>query len=219
MKIKVINTTYDAVMSIKKKKHKRPTRTNMFFRTLMRLVSIPDLKKTHFKSEKIGMDRLLKNEPALFLMNHSSFIDLEIVATVLYPRPFNIITTSDAFVGKDWLLRKIGCIPTKKFVHDPSLIRDVIHTVKNLKSSVVLFPEAGYSFDGTATTLPDTLGRCVKMLGVPVVMILTYGAFARDPLYNNLQLRKVGLFKRLEEMGINDGDTVDIYDFEFEYQR
>lgn len=32
-------------------------------------------------------------------------------------------------------------------------------------------------------------------------------------------LRKHGLFQRLEEMGIEDGDTVDIYDFEFEYQR
>jgi GTP-binding protein len=37
--------------------------------------------------------------------------------------------------------------------------------------------------------------------------------------YFDLQLRKCGLFKRLEELGINDGDTVDIYDFEFEYQR
>ena len=35
----------------------------------------------------------------------------------------------------------------------------------------------------------------------------------------DMQLRKVGLFARLEEMGIADGDTVDIYDFEFEYQR
>ena len=35
----------------------------------------------------------------------------------------------------------------------------------------------------------------------------------------DMQLRKVGLFDRLEEMGIEDGDTVDIYDFEFEYQR
>ena len=34
-----------------------------------------------------------------------------------------------------------------------------------------------------------------------------------------MQLRKCGLFARLEEMGIQDGDTVDIYDFEFEYQR
>jgi GTP-binding protein len=34
-----------------------------------------------------------------------------------------------------------------------------------------------------------------------------------------MQLRKVGLFTRLEELGIEDGDTVDIYDLEFEYQR
>ena len=37
--------------------------------------------------------------------------------------------------------------------------------------------------------------------------------------YFDLQLRKCGLFDRLEEMGIQDGDVVDIYDFEFEYQR
>ena len=35
----------------------------------------------------------------------------------------------------------------------------------------------------------------------------------------DLQLRKCGLFKRLEEMGIQDGDIVSIYDLEFEYQR
>lgn len=37
--------------------------------------------------------------------------------------------------------------------------------------------------------------------------------------YFDQQLRKCGLFSRLEEMGIQDGDTVNIYDFEFEYQR
>ena len=32
-------------------------------------------------------------------------------------------------------------------------------------------------------------------------------------------LRESGLFRRLEEMGIRDGDTVSLYDWEFEYQR
>ena len=31
-------------------------------------------------------------------------------------------------------------------------------------------------------------------------------------------LREAGLFQRLEELGIQDGDTVSLYDFEFEYQ-
>ena len=37
--------------------------------------------------------------------------------------------------------------------------------------------------------------------------------------YFDIQLTKCGLFKRLEEMGIQDGDAVDIYDLEFEYQK
>ena len=37
--------------------------------------------------------------------------------------------------------------------------------------------------------------------------------------YDKFESRKCGLFQRLEEMGIEDGDTVDIYDIEFEYQR
>ena len=38
-------------------------------------------------------------------------------------------------------------------------------------------------------------------------------------MYFDRQLRKSGLFTRLEEMGIEDGDTVSIYDFEFDYER
>ena len=37
-------------------------------------------------------------------------------------------------------------------------------------------------------------------------------------MYFDRQLRKSGLFERLEEMGIQKGDTVSIYDFEFDYE-
>ncbi len=37
--------------------------------------------------------------------------------------------------------------------------------------------------------------------------------------YFDRQLRKSGLFEKLEEMGIEDGDTVSIYDFQFDYER
>ena len=201
MKIKVIEKSYkELVEQIKehRERHRNPRKPDIFFRTLLKLVSMPDLYRTHFKAEKINMHLLKKREPALYLMNHSSFIDLEIVASLLYPRPFNIITTTDGFIGKNYLMHLIGCIPTKKFIHDVTLLKDMNYALKQLKSSVVLFPEAGYSFDGTATQLPDTLGRCVKMLGVPVVMITTHGAFSRDPLYNNLQCRKVDVSATME---------------------
>lgn len=193
MKIKVVNKRYEEVLALPKAKRPKPMKQHMLFRIVLRIASSFDLWATHFKCNKIGMEKLGEDEPCLVLMNHSSFIDLEIVSAVMFPRRFSIVATSDAFVGLNWILRLIGCIPTKKFIADTNLIRDMIYAVKELKSSVVMFPEAGYSFDGTATTLPDSLGRLVKMLGVPVVMIRTYGAFSRDPLYNGLRRRKVNV--------------------------
>ncbi|MBE6584438.1 MAG: 1-acyl-sn-glycerol-3-phosphate acyltransferase [Ruminococcaceae bacterium] len=183
--------TYKDVLDKPKKQERKPNKPSFFFRTLIRTVSIPDLLATGFKYESIGMDKLSKKEPCLILMNHSSFIDLEIVSRIFYPRKYNIVCTSDGFIGKDWLMRQIGCIPTKKFVSEISLLHDMMYAVKRYNSSILMYPEASYSFDGTATPLPESLGRCIKMLGIPVVVVKTEGAFARDPLYNNRQKRKV----------------------------
>ena len=171
-------------------KNKRPEPQGHIWRWLIKTLSKGDLKKTNFKLNKIGMEAL-GDEPCLYLMNHSSFIDLEIAGSIIYPRPYHIVCTMDGFVGKEGLMRKIGCIPTRKFMLDTSLVRDLIYTAKDLKESILLYPEASYTFDGTATPLPESVGKMVKMLGIPVVMIRTYGAFARDPLYNGLQVRKV----------------------------
>ena len=161
-------------------------------------MSVPDLLATRFTYKKIGIEKLQKNEPCLYLMNHSSFIDLKIVSHILYPRPFNIVCTSDGFVGKNWLMRNLGCVPTKKFITDSVLVRDMVYCAKKLGSSILIYPEASYSFDGTATPLPDSFAKCVKMLGIPVVMIKTFGAFSRDPLYNCLQRRKVKVSATME---------------------
>lgn len=198
MKIKVKEMDYESVAALPLPAHIKPKKPNKALSTLIRVFSASELKKVNFKSEKLGMEKLKKDEPCLYLMNHSSFTDLEIASYLIYPRPYTIITTQDGFVGKEGLMRSIGCIPTRKFVTDLTLVRDMVYTVKDLKISVLMYPEASYSFDGTATALPDSLGKCVKMLGVPVVMIRTYGAFLRDPLYNNLQLRKVDVSAKME---------------------
>ena len=100
MKIKTAEMSYQEVMALPKAKKFRPKRPNIFFRTLLKAVSTPELIATHFKCNKIGMERLGKKETCLYLMNHSSFIDLKIAASIIYPRPFNIVCTLDGFVGK-----------------------------------------------------------------------------------------------------------------------
>ncbi len=198
MKIKTKALPFEAVAAMPQEKHIRPKKPNILFRTLLKIVSLPDLFATKFTLKKINMERLKKGEPCLYLMNHSSFIDLKIVSHILYPKPFNIICTSDGFVGKNWLMRNLGCVPTKKFITDSVLVRDMVYCAKKLNTSILIYPEASYSFDGTATTLPDSLGKCLKMLQIPVVMIKTYGAFSRDPLYNCLQRRKVKVSATME---------------------
>lgn len=115
---------------------------------------------------------------------------MKIAYGIFYPKPFGIVVTTDALIGKKWLMEQIGCIPTQKFVTDASLVKDMIRAVRDKKMSLLMYPEAGYSFDGRATVMPDSLGKLCKMLGVPVVTVITDGAFLRDPLYNNLQIRK-----------------------------
>jgi 1-acyl-sn-glycerol-3-phosphate acyltransferase len=198
MKIKIKDLPYEKVAALPRAEHQKPRKPSILFRTLLRIVCTPDLWATRFRCRRIGMEKLGKAEPCLVLMNHASFIDLKIASVVLYPRPFNIVCTADGMVGKKWLMRQLGCIPTQKYVADIRLVKDMVHAVHKNKCSVLMYPEAGYSFDGTATPIPETLGSCVKLLGVPVVMIRTEGAFARDPLYNNLQLRRVKVGAEME---------------------
>ena len=198
MKIKTKQLDYEKVIALPRNKKRKPKKPTLFFRWLMKTLGAGDLKATNFVCKKINTEALNEKNPALYLMNHSSFIDLEIAATLLYPKPFNIVCTNDGFVGKEWLMRKIGCIPAKKFITDLSLVKDILYSLKELKSSVLLYPEASYSFDGTETPIPESLAKTVKSLGVPVVMIKTEGAFARDPLYNMLQKRKVNVSAIME---------------------
>lgn len=191
MKTVVKELSYEKVTSLKIPKNKKPVKPAIFWRWLMKTLGKSELKACNFTWTETGMENLKKEDPCLILMNHSCFMDLEIAATVMYPRPMNIICTSDGFIGKNWLMRQIGCIPTNKFVADFVMVKNMKYALEKLHSSVLMYPEASYSFDGTATPLPDTLGKCLKLLNVPVIMIRTYGAYAHDPLYNNLQKRKV----------------------------
>lgn len=198
MRTKVKNKSYKEVMALPKLKHRKPIRPMFVIRVLLKLVSSVMLIFDGFRCKRIGMEKLGKKEPCLILMNHSSFVDLEIAEAVMGPRPINIICTTDGLLGKEWLMRLIGCVPTRKFVTDTVLVKDMMYALKTLKSSVLMYPEAGYSFDGTTTVLPDVLAKCIKLLGVPVVMITSYGAFTKDPLYNNLQKRKVRVSATVE---------------------
>ncbi len=196
MKIKYKKKDYAAVAAAPRPEHKKPMRPLFLLKWAIRIAALPDLWATRFTYERVRMEAC-KDEPCMVLMNHSCFLDLMIANRVL-KRPYNIITTSDAFVGKELLMRLIGCVPTQKFVTDIRLVQDMTYALKTLKNHVLMYPEASYSFDGTATALPRKMGVLLKKLDVPVVMITTEGAFTRQPLYNGLRKRKVQVHAKIE---------------------
>ena len=190
MNIPTRKKSFEAVMALPRAKYHKPLRPNFLLRSVVRIASLPDLWATNFKYTESGMEKV-KGQPCLILMNHSCFMDLMMMSRIFYPKRYGIVCTTDGFVGMEWLMRLLGCIPTQKFVSDISLIRDIEYMLKEKKTSVLMYPEASYSFDGTATALPRKMGVLLKKLGVPVVMVRTQGAFTRQPLYNCLRKRKV----------------------------
>lgn len=185
MKIKTIKKDYTRVINLKREKHIKPIKPPFIMRALVRVLSIPDLWRVRF-----SYTGKLPKTAGLVLMNHSSFLDLKIASKIFFPRAYGIVCTTDALIGKKWLMRFIGCIPTRKFVSDYSLISDIKYMLTK-NAHVLMYPEAGYSFDGTKTVLPKKFGLLLKRLDVPVYYIGTSGAFLHDPLYNGLRLRKV----------------------------
>ena len=226
MKINTRKMSYEEMLKQPRLKHKNPRKPSRFLAALVRVLSAPTLKQTKFSYTTERMDLIGKNEPCLILMNHCSFTDMKLAYGIFYPRRFGIITSVDAMSGiLGKLMRFLGCSPTHKYITDLTVLRDMEYMLKVNKTSVLMYPEAGYSFDGRATALPRKLGVLMKRLGVPVVTVITKGAFARDPLYNMLQIRDVQVSshvkclataQELKEKSVEELDALLAADFSFD---
>ena len=225
MKIKTLDVSYDKVMSIPTAKHYKPKKTNIFWQTLTKVISQPALISSHFTCKKVGMERLGKNEPAFILMNHSGFTDFEIAYSMLYPRKFNTVAAFETFMGLEFLMKQIGCFPTKKYISDLHLIRDIKHCLIENKSSVLMYPEAVYTLDGTCVTLPKTLAKFIKMLGAPLCVLITNGVYLHVPAYGYVENRDVPIHAELryvlspdeiKEMSVDEIQAVIDREFSFD---
>jgi len=226
MKIKITDKSYEEVINKPQSKRKKPKKQTAFWRNIMYIASKAELKAIDFSFEEKNMEGIDKDTPCLYLMNHSSFTDLQIASLLLRDKQYHIVCTNDGFVGKEGLMMSIGCIPAKKFIADVNLVKDMKYAIDKLGSSVLMFPEASYSFDGTTTPLPESIAKCVKLLNVPVVMIRTKGAFLRDPLYNCLQKRNVKVSATVEKViakedikALSPKEINDILNKAFEYDH
>lgn len=169
---------------------KKPVKERFFLTPLAYLLSFPTVWRRKLKVNKVAMKGL--KPPYILLATHHAFIDFKVTTAAIFPRRANYIVAIDGFIKREWLLRNVGAICKRKFTNDTKLFKQIKYSLETLKNIVAIYPEARYSLIGTNAILPDSLGKMIKVLKHPVVMLNMHGNFLTQPAWN-LEMRMVPL--------------------------
>lgn len=158
-----------------------PVPTRWYLRPLTYLLSAPDNLLHRNRLSKVGCEGL--KPPYLLLCNHNAFMDFKVATKAMFPHRANYVVAIDGFIGREELLRKVGCICKRKFTNDITLVRQLRRVIRN-GDICVIYPEARYSLCGTTAVLPESLGKLCKLLNVPVVTLMCHGHHVNAPFWN-----------------------------------
>ena len=130
MKISTKKMSYEDVLKLPRLKHKNPMKPQLWLTTIVRIACIPTFLKTKFSYTTERME-LTGDQPCLILMNHSSFTDMKLAYGIFYPKKLGIVTSVDAMSGiLGKFMRLLGCTPTRKYVSDITLFKDIEYMLK-----------------------------------------------------------------------------------------
>ena len=158
-----------------------PTRTKWYLMPLIAALSYPATIRHRTKLQKIGMGGV--RPPYLLLCNHNAFMDFKVASRAMFPHRANYVVAIDGFIGRERLLRNVGCLCKRKFTSNLRLVKHLRKVIEN-GNIAVIYPEARYSLCGTTAVLPDSLGKLCKLLGVPVVTLICHGHHVNSPFWN-----------------------------------
>lgn len=178
-KKKIITTAFD--------RHKIPPKQNLFFMPFIWLACWLLTRSGRLCIHKVNMRGL--KPPFLVLGTHHAFMDFLVTPLALFPFRANYVSELEGFeYYGEWLYRQIGCLGTRKFVHDFALVTNIKRVIDR-KGILVLYPEARYANIGTFSALPESVGKLAKFLDVPLVTVNMRGNYLQSPIWN-LKKRK-----------------------------
>lgn len=144
----------------------------------------------HVQIKRINCDGL--KPPYIVIASHSSFTDFPTVNRAIRCRSTWVVSVEE-FAGRDWLMRQIGCIYKRKFTNEIAPVKNIIHSVKKLKTTCTFFPEARFSLIGKNEPIDGAIGKLVKTCNCPLVFIRMNGNYLRSPQWNKHPYSKVPL--------------------------
>ncbi len=167
--------------------------------------------------------------PFLVLSEHQGYMDYYLSPLALFPHRASYVSDMEGFAayGK-FLYSKLGCIAKRRFTSDISFIKNILHAIK--KDIVVIYPEARHSNVGTNSELQESIGKLVKHLNVPVVIMKFQGSYLSQPIWDESHRRKapfsiklikafdIDETKNLSPKEITDALNLYFYYDEYKYQ-
>ncbi|MCE1195090.1 hypothetical protein LWX53_01135 [bacterium] len=161
---------------------KKPIKQRRFLTPLTWMLSLPEIAARGLKVEKVNMEGI--KPPYFLLSTHMAFVDFKVTTRAIFPHGANYVVAIDGFLRGEWLLRQVGCICKRKFTNDILLVRQMRHALEKHRAIVALYPEARYSYCGTTSVLPASLGKLIKIFKVPVVVLNQRGNYLSQPVWN-----------------------------------
>lgn len=216
---------------------RKPCKENFLLKCLFVFLSFLLSCFHPFKVKKIKMKEL--KEPHLILLNHTSMADLKFMVRMNKNKPFNYVMAIDAYLDaafthlQEFIMRHYGGIIKRKFTNDFYLIRQIRYALKTNKHNVVMYPEARFCLSGTFSSIPESLGKLIKVLDVPVVTMQTLGTYISQPCWSDKVDRNAPVevtiqylltkeqIKEMNYQEINQKiiDALDYNDFDYQLER
>jgi len=166
---------------------RKPVKQRWFLTPVAWFLSLPEVWQRRLMVTKVNMEGL--KPPYLFISNHMAFVDFKSATRAFFPHRANYVVAIDGFLRGEWLLRQVGCICKRKFTNDLLLVKNMRYALEVNKTILALYPEARYSYCGTTSVIPESLGKLVKIFKVPVVVYNQRGNHLSQPVWN-LEKRK-----------------------------
>lgn len=136
--------------------------------------------------------------PFLVISTHQGFSDYYITPLALFPNRANYVSDMEGFAAfGEWLYRAIGCIGKRRYVSDSMVVKNIKRALDKAQP-VVVYPESRHSNVGTTAYIPPNMGKLVKMMKVPLVILSAHGSYLANPFWDEEHTRKVPMEATLE---------------------
>ena len=128
-----------------------------------------------------------------------------------------------------WFILRLGFIPKSLYYPDMEAIKKMMHYAKE-DTSLLMFPEARLSLDGTTQSLTSGTAALVKKLGMDVVLIEVSGNYlanskvrkAKRRAFVTIQAKRIIEKEELNNLDVNSLDKIindNLAHNEFEYAK